>query len=723
MSGLWLSVWPPLRPDVYLRPPAERLPFPLADSRCRTYAWARQGIWHGIRALGLGRGDQVLAPAYHHGSEIEAMLQAGVECRFYDGDDMLEPRAEELEALMGPRVRALLLIHYLGFPQDAAYWRRWCDERGMLLIEDAAQAWLSSRDGRPTGSVGDLAVFCLYKTFGLVEGAAAVCREQIPDVGVDPGLGAADLARRNAAWMALRSRAFAALAAPARRRPQQYSLELDHALGDPYKPPWASLPPVTRRLSFDGVAAQRRANYRLLLDALGDCVVPPFHDVPDGASPFVFPISTENKAETVERLNRNGVRALDFWSVPHGSLRVDAFPRAASRRKSVVGLPVHQELRPRDIDGMVAAVRNGRGGRPTIAFERVADLEATRRDWEPLAERSRNVFATWEWARTWWRHFGRDRQLLLTVCRGAQGRAVAIVPLCMSSVGPVRTMRFVGHGPADQLGPVCAPADRGHAAQALLWALRHRDCRWDLFLAETLPVEDGWPAVLGGTVRRRESSPVLDLAGLDWEAFLASRSSNFREQVRRRERNLARRHALRYRLTDDPAHLDDDLDVLFRLHDERWAGERSSALTAPARAFHREFAELALQRGWLRLWIMEADGEPVAAWYGFRFGGAECYYQAGRRRDWDRSSVGFVLLAHSIREAMNDGMREYRLLRGAEEYKARFASRDDGLETIAVSRGLLGHAALGAATAARTLPENVRHRARESLAGWQAHRR
>src|SRR5947207_293111 len=77
----------------------------------------------------------------------------------------------------------------------------------------------------------------------------------------------------------------------------------------------------------------------------------------------------------------------------------------------------------------------------------------------------------------------------------------------------------------------------------------------------------------------------------------------------------------------------------------------------------------------------------VAAWYGVRFGGAESYYQSGRDPDWERSSVGLVLLAHTMEQAMNDGMGEYRLLRGGETYKDRFATGDPGVETVAVGRG------------------------------------
>jgi CelD/BcsL family acetyltransferase involved in cellulose biosynthesis len=662
----------------------------------------------------------VLAPAYHHGSEIEALLRTGVECRFYDCGDRLEPRPDELDALLGPRVRALFIIHYLGFPQDAMRWRRWCDERGLLLIEDAAQAWLSTTDEGPVGSFGDLAVFCLYKSVGVPEGAAVICRQPVADPGTHRGVGASELLRRHGSWLAQRSRPFAAVAEPLRRTPPAYSAERDVALGDPDKAPWPSVHFLAGRLADAGVAARRRANYAALLDALADRVPAPFDAVPDGASPFVFPLVTDRKTETIDRLTRRGLRALDFWSAPHPSLDSEAFPNAAARRASIVGLPVHQELRPRDLDDVAAAVGNGRPGRPPIHFERLADLDTAREDWTLLAERSGNIFGTWEWSTVWMRHFGQDQPLLLAAYREDGGRRTAIVPLYLSSNRGLRILRFVGGGPADQLGPVCDPADRAKAARTLRWALERPEVSWDVFLAETLPAQDGWTATIGGVVRRRESSPVLDIAGLTWESFLASRSANLRGQLRRRERRLAREHELSFRLTEDPERLDHDLDTLFRLHDARWAGRGGSALTARDRSFHRDFARLALDRGWLRLWIMEVGGEPVAAWCGFRFAGIESYYQSGRQPDWDSYSVGFVLLAHSIREAIRDGMHEYRLLRGGERYKSRFSSRDPGLETVAVAHGVRGTAALGAAAAARSLPAGVRSALQAALNGHRA---
>src|SRR5207249_3746970 len=104
---------------------------------------------------------------------------------------------------------------------------------------------------------------------------------------------------------------------------------------------------------------------------------------------------------------------------------------------------------------------------------------------------------------------------------------------------------------------------------------------------------------------------------------------------------------------------------------------------ASAEPFHREFAAIAFERGWLRLWTLELDGRAVASWLGYRFQRVESYYQAGRDPALQRARIGFVLLAHTIREALRDGMTEYRLLRGNEQFKYRFATSDPGVETIA----------------------------------------
>jgi CelD/BcsL family acetyltransferase involved in cellulose biosynthesis len=192
-----------------------------------------------------------------------------------------------------------------------------------------------------------------------------------------------------------------------------------------------------------------------------------------------------------------------------------------------------------------------------------------------------------------------------------------------------------------------------------------------------------------------------------FEGFLKARSRNFRSQVRRKERSLLEK-GLTYRLSDDPAHLEQDMRTLAQLHDARWGAEGSGALADRRAAFHQDFARVALQRGWLRLWMAEIEGTPVAAWYGFRFGGEELYYQSGRDPEWEKDSVGFALLTHTMRSAFDDGLTVYRLLRGGESYKDRFATSDPGLQTVVAGRSALGRAAERAAPMALRLRRRIR---------------
>lgn len=346
--------------------------------------------------------------------------------------------------------------------------------------------------------------------------------------------------------------------------------------------------------------------------------------------------------------------------------------------------------------------------RAPLTVEQEGDIASLRDEWTTLADRSRNLFATWEWADVWWRHYGAGKRQVPLACRAADGRVAAILPLVIDRERPVRVARFIGHGAADELGPVCAPEDLPAAGAALADARLSGSERWHVLLAERLPGGHPWPAILRGAELQRDSSPDVDIAGLDWDGYLATRSSNFRSQVRRKERKLQRERDLTYRLSDDPGRVDADMETLFRLHRSRWGEEASGAFDETREAFHLEFAGVALERGWLRLWMAESEGRAVAAWYGFRFGGAEWYYQFGRDPEWERYSVGLVLLAHTLREAANDGLDRYRLLRGGEGYKDRFATADPGIVTVAAPRGVPGRMAVAGARAALRLPSGAR---------------
>lgn len=358
-----LTVWPPLPPAVYTRRPVQDLPFPLDQHGCVLFSRGRHAIWHGIRALGLPPGAAVLVPAYHCSSEIEALVRAGVECRFYEGSPSLEPDEDELAQLLDERVAALYLIHYLGFPQDVLRWRRWCDANDVLLIEDVAQGWFGTIDGRPIGSLGDLSIFTFYKTLGLPDGAALLLRDDLDDPAQRGALGLGMVGIRHAEWLLARSAGLTDLE-------DRLRLALKSHRGGDDPPTSADAPGsfdisparMTRfllpRLVDATIAERRRRNYERLLVELGDVVANPFARLPVGACPWAFMVDADDKRSVMNRLLAHRIRPIDFWWKPHSSLPVHRFPQASALRARLVGIPVHQELRERDLARLGPAVRN-----------------------------------------------------------------------------------------------------------------------------------------------------------------------------------------------------------------------------------------------------------------------------------------------------------------------------------------------------------------------------
>jgi len=358
-----------------------------------------------------------------------------------------------------------------------------------------------------------------------------------------------------------------------------------------------------------------------------------------------------------------------------------------------------------------------------MRLEPLEDLGAARAEWQELALASGNIFSTWEWADAWWRHLGDGARLMAFTCRREDGTAAAILPLCVrrGSAGRygLRTAGWIGAGPADELGPVCAPADLALAAEAMRDAIARTRGRWDVLALDGLRAAEGWPARLGAPcAAARIPSPVIVFPEGGWEAYLGTCRRKFRAQIRGRERRLEREHDVAFRLADEPAAVAAALDEVLRLHALRW-GDASKAFAGARTAFHHDFAATACERGWLRIWLLELEGRTVSGWYGFRFGGADWFYQSGRDPAHEDDGVGFVLVAHTIRAAVQDGMGAYRLLAGGEPYKLRFATDPLELERVVLAGGARGRALL----LARAGRHEIGRLGRRVFPAWAARRR
>jgi dTDP-4-amino-4,6-dideoxygalactose transaminase len=367
----WVPCLPTLWPSMLvprLAPAAG--PFPLAAPRTRRYYFARNAVFHGVRLLGL-QGGEVVVPAYHHGVEVEALEAAGVVPRFARVDARMRLDLEDVERRIGPRTRALYVIHYAGFPQPMDDLVALARRHGLRVVEDCALALLSRDGDVPLGSRGDLGVFCLYKTVPVPNGGILAVNGDGP-LPAEPepaplvstlshavgGLLANGAVRLGEVGVSLRDGLRTANRAVRRgtgaRPVSTGTRHFDPAAAGLGMSPLSAV--VLRNLDYEAIVAARRRNWFLLLGRLRDVSPPIFSELPPGVCPLFYPFATDAKRPLQQKLAARGIETVDFWRTHHPSCPEGAFPEVDGLRRRVLELPLHQDLSPEDMAYVARAV-------------------------------------------------------------------------------------------------------------------------------------------------------------------------------------------------------------------------------------------------------------------------------------------------------------------------------------------------------------------------------
>jgi dTDP-4-amino-4,6-dideoxygalactose transaminase len=366
--GTFVPTYQGLSATDFVRPATARTrPYPFnVDGRLPFYR-ARNAIYHLFRAL-LARNPQlsVLAPDYNSGNEILAIRAAGATIHYCPvGPDLqMDPDVvNRFCALHDPDL--LYVIHYAGWPQPMRALGDLCRRREMLLVEDCALSLLSEIDGKPLGAFGDWAVFCLYKTLPLPNGALLV-QNTMP---LEPlkrlklrNAGSASVLARTAELVVQRIRGRANSLGAAlqivKRGMGRAAGALDVAranvgdIGFNLAEVDLAMSRVSERLldrmDFATIVRRRVENYRQLASLISDDAAPVFPTLPDGVCPLFFPVVVADKHAAAEALRRRGVDALEFWNESSDS-GAEMSHAARYLRRHVLELPIHQDLTPRHI--------------------------------------------------------------------------------------------------------------------------------------------------------------------------------------------------------------------------------------------------------------------------------------------------------------------------------------------------------------------------------------
>lgn len=313
--------------------------------------------------------------------------------------------------------------------------------------------------------------------------------------------------------------------------------------------------------------------------------------------------------------------------------------------------------------------------------------------WDDLAVMNRLPLMAPACVMAWWRHLAPPHAKPRAIVVRERGELVGLAPFYVDLAKPTGRMdlRLPGIELAGGLAPLSIPGREREIAGAMARLLADSEPSLDLVALEGVPssspwagaLREHWPGRFRPVVLRYQTQdcPTVSLHGRSFETWMASKSSNFRGQMRGLRRRFEAAGGTMRISTPDT--LRSDVDVFMRLHTARWEQRGKSQLVRISDRLPAMLEDLGRslltderlrpsdQR--FRLRLLEVAGEPISAQIFLAAGGHVLYVNGG----WDErhaklkpSMLGILV---TIEDAFAHGDRDVDLGLGAQPYKLRFA--------------------------------------------------
>ena len=305
--------------------------------------------------------------------------------------------------------------------------------------------------------------------------------------------------------------------------------------------------------------------------------------------------------------------------------------------------------------------------------------------WDELAVACSRPYCAPAWMGAWWLHAAPPGSMLRLILVLDGSELIGVAPLFADRARLMTRYRVLGARCSSSLDLLARPGTETEVAAAVSSALAECVPRPDVVMFEGIRGESPWPSLLAD--RWPKSSPALrpqfsqplpriDLRGRTYEDWFSSKSRNFRQGIRRRQRQLRQQGAsVRFARTDEE--LDRDLRAFAELHYARWRRRGGSGvLDRRVEQMLRE-AGRRLSPNRFRLWSLEVEGRPVSSQLFLSAGEETSYWLGGFDEEWARSQVTLVTILASIEHAFAEGDQQFDLGAGGQDYKYRLADEGD----------------------------------------------
>lgn len=300
-------------------------------------------------------------------------------------------------------------------------------------------------------------------------------------------------------------------------------------------------------------------------------------------------------------------------------------------------------------------------------------------------EKNKDVGMTYEWMSSLWEsHFGKKDELTLLV-KDENENPISVLPLYKKRERIKRVkvdiLRSITGLYSTQGGLLISENEK--AVLESLFEYLYKTEKWHIF---KVCVQYG--SKLQNAIEKaaknfslqlssqfHESSPFIKIEG-NIDAFLSSKSGNFRSNLKRKERKLKNAGYLELKIYTKPAEVRRALKEIFEIEEKSWKEQEGTAITSEKRRqeFYSTLAERMAVVGWLRIYILKIDGKPIAFDYGLLFKKRYSMLKTSYNESYKALSPGVVLRLYVVKDLFDTGCQEHNFMWGSEPYKLQWSN-------------------------------------------------
>jgi CelD/BcsL family acetyltransferase involved in cellulose biosynthesis len=320
----------------------------------------------------------------------------------------------------------------------------------------------------------------------------------------------------------------------------------------------------------------------------------------------------------------------------------------------------------------------------------INDFQTLQPVWNQLLKNNllgSNVFLTWEWLSTWWKHFGPGKRLMILTVED-QGAILGIAPLMFSeykasAFGHIRKIELVAARDSDYNNFIIL-RENVAVVNSIVDYLKNKIPGWDWIELKEIPestdklnlvniFSHDFSSNLTLKMNVCNSCPYVVLP-VSINLLMEKLGQKMRQNLTRRLREMRKNYRVELKRYDEAGYsAKQAMTFLARLNKARWSAQGMPGLLDEKHDdfgnFQMDVAERFAEKGWLGLYFLMANDEPISAEYTFEYGRKVYSYLSGFDPSYSKYSVGNLLVMLLLERLIKDGFSEYDMLRGDEPYK------------------------------------------------------